>query len=91
MFALIASVPHPDAQLGPVRLQFTNRLGFPEPVTCALNDCVAPVATVAPDGETVTWTLLSSVMLAVPLAEGWAWLAAVIVMPGDVGRTEGAV
>ena len=54
VFPLVTSVPHAKGQALPVRLQFTAVLGLPDPVTCALNVCVVPVATETFAGAMVT-------------------------------------
>lgn len=54
MFPLVVIVPQFPEQALPVRLQFTLVSEVPEPVTCAVNDCVAPVVTEALAGEIAT-------------------------------------
>jgi len=88
---LLASVPQPEAQEPPVRLQLTAVLGLPVPATCAVKVAVAPATTEALAGEIVTRTSLSSVTPADPLAVVSAWLVAAIVMETEEGSSEGAV
>jgi hypothetical protein len=54
VFPFVARVPHAEGQALPVRLQLTAVLGLPEPVTCAVNVSVVPVATEALAGAIVT-------------------------------------
>lgn len=87
----VLSVPQADGQALPVKLQVTAVAGLPVPFTCAVNCWVAPVATEAVAGVSVTWISLSSETVAVPLAELSAWLVAVMATVGLEGRIWGAV
>jgi len=78
-------------QPDPATLQFTARLGFPEPVTVAANCCNAPSSTGAVPGDTVMEISLITVTVAEALFEGSATLVAVTVRVAGDGMTCGAV
>lgn len=60
------------------------------PKTPAVNDCVAPGARVALGGETLTIMCASTVIGALALCEGFAWLTAEIVTGFGDGTEAGA-
>lgn len=91
VFPFVASVPQAEGHALPVKPQFTATLGLPDPLTCAVNAWLAPVATETLDGAIDTCTSLFSVTAAVSLAVPSAWLVALIVMEVEEGRSEGAV
>jgi len=84
-------VPHAEPeQPAPETDQETVDAGWPELEIAAVNDCVAPGATLTVAGASCTLTSLETVTVARALLLTSAWLVATICMFACAGRIAGA-